>query len=57
MDAEHRERKAANIAWLRRAFSEAKTNNRRGLALLTQGRLEKFLSPRARESDSVTARG
>ena len=36
MDAEHRERKAANIAWLRRAFSEAKTNSRRGLALLTQ---------------------
>jgi hypothetical protein len=24
---------------------------------LTYGRLEKFLSPRARESDSVTARG
>src|SRR3982075_1716238 len=36
MDAEHRERKAANIAWLRRAFSEAKTNSRRGPARLTK---------------------
>ena len=36
MDAEHRERKAANIAWLRNAFSEAKASNSRGLALLTQ---------------------
>ena len=36
MDAEHRERKAANIAWLRKAFSEAKASNSRGLALLAQ---------------------
>ena len=36
MDAEHSERKAANIAWLRNAFSEAKASNSRGLALLTQ---------------------
>jgi hypothetical protein len=36
MDAEHRERKAANIAWLRKAFSEAKASNSHGLALLTQ---------------------
>ena len=36
MDAEHSERKAANIVWLRKAFSEAKANNSRGLALLTQ---------------------
>jgi hypothetical protein len=36
MDAEHRERAAANIAWLRKAFSEAKASNSRGLALLTQ---------------------
>jgi hypothetical protein len=36
MDSEHRERKAANIAWLRKAFSEAKAHNSRGLALLTQ---------------------
>jgi len=36
MDAEHHERKAANIVWLRKAFSEAKASNSRGLALLTQ---------------------
>jgi hypothetical protein len=36
MDSEHRERKAANIAWLRKAFSDAKASNGRGLALLTQ---------------------
>ena len=36
MDAEHRERKAANIVWLRKAFSEAKASNSRGLAILTQ---------------------
>ncbi len=36
MDAEHLERKAANIAWMRKAFSEAKANNSRGLALLIQ---------------------
>ena len=27
-------RKAGNIVWLRKAFSEAKANNSRGLALL-----------------------
>ena len=36
MDAEHRERKAANIVWLRKSFSEAKASNSRGLAILTQ---------------------
>jgi hypothetical protein len=36
MDSEHRERKAANIAWLRKAFSDAKASNGHGLALLTQ---------------------
>jgi hypothetical protein len=36
MDAEHRERKAANIAWLRQAFNEAKGSNSRGLAVMTQ---------------------
>ena len=30
MDAEHRERKAANIVWLRKSFSEAKASNSRG---------------------------
>jgi hypothetical protein len=35
MDAEHCERKAANIGWLRKAFSEAKASNSRGLALFS----------------------
>jgi hypothetical protein len=37
MDAEHVERKAANIAWLKQAFAEAKAAGSRGLAILTQG--------------------
>ncbi len=37
MDAEHLERKAANIAWLKQAFSEAKANGSRGIVILTQG--------------------
>jgi hypothetical protein len=36
MDAEHQERKAANIAWLKRAFAEARTAGSRGLVILTQ---------------------
>lgn len=36
MDAEHRERKAANIAWLRAAFAKAKSENSRGLVLMSQ---------------------
>jgi hypothetical protein len=36
MDAEHRERKAANIAWMRATFARAKAGNSRGLVLLTQ---------------------
>lgn len=36
MDAEHLERKAANIAWLKQAFAEAKTTNSLGLVILTQ---------------------
>ena len=36
MDAEHLERKAANIAWLKQAFAEAKTANSRGVVILTQ---------------------
>jgi len=36
MDAEHRERKAANLAWLRQAFAEAKATNARGVVILTQ---------------------
>ncbi len=36
MDAEHLERKAANIAWLKQAFAEAKASNSLGLVILTQ---------------------
>jgi hypothetical protein len=36
MDAEHAERKAANIAWMAQAFARAKADNSRGLVLMTQ---------------------
>lgn len=36
MDAEHIERKAANLAWIRQAFAEARTTDSRGLVILTQ---------------------
>jgi len=36
MDAEHLERKAANLSWMRQAFAEAKATNSRGLVILTQ---------------------
>ena len=36
MDAEHVERKAANIAWMKQAFAEAKTSNSLGVVVLTQ---------------------
>jgi hypothetical protein len=36
MDAEHMERKAANLAWMKQAFAEAKASNSRGLVILTQ---------------------
>jgi hypothetical protein len=36
MDAEHLERKAANIAWMKQAFAEARAANGRGLVILTQ---------------------
>ena len=36
MDAEHRERKAANLVWLRAAFAAAKADNSRGLVLMVQ---------------------
>lgn len=36
MDAEHAERTAANIAWLKKAFAAAKTANAPGLVLMTQ---------------------
>ncbi len=36
MDTEADERMAANIAWLRKAFADAKANNSAGLVLITQ---------------------
>jgi len=36
MDAEHAERTKANIAWMRKAFADAKAKNSIGLVLLTQ---------------------
>lgn len=36
MDAEQRERKAANLAWLKQAFAHAKADNSHGLVLMTQ---------------------
>jgi hypothetical protein len=36
MDAEHLERKAANLAWMKAAFAEAKATASRGLVILTQ---------------------
>ena len=36
MDAEHVERKAANLAWIKQAFVEAKATDSRGLVILTQ---------------------
>jgi hypothetical protein len=36
LDAEHRERKAANLAWMQAAFAKAKTDNSRGLVLMSQ---------------------
>jgi predicted phosphodiesterase len=39
MDAEHTERKAANIAWLKQTFAHAKADGSLGLVLLTQANL------------------
>jgi hypothetical protein len=36
MDAEHIERKTANIAWMKEAFARAKADNSRGLVLMIQ---------------------
>jgi hypothetical protein len=40
MDVEHRERKAANIAWMKHAFALAKTAGSRGLCLMVQANPE-----------------
>ena len=36
MQAEHRERKAANLAWMRATFAKAKSNNSHGIVLMAQ---------------------
>lgn len=36
MDAEHHERKAANMAWMKQAFARAKADGSRGLVIFTQ---------------------
>lgn len=38
-DAEHKERKAANLAWLKAAFTKARADNSRGLVLMIQANL------------------
>jgi hypothetical protein len=50
MDAEQRERKAANLAWLRAAFAKAKSDNSRGLVIMTQANpgFENFWPPDAK---------
>ena len=50
MDAEHLERKAANLAWMRQAFAEAKAEGSRGLVILTQANpgFENFWPPAAK---------
>ena len=39
MDAEHAERKAANLAWIRSLFAEAKRSDARGLVLMAHANL------------------
>ena len=50
MQAEHRERKAANIAWMGAAFAKAKSDNSRGVVLMTQANpgFENYWPPDAR---------
>jgi hypothetical protein len=50
MDAEHLERKAANIAWMKQTFVEARASNSRGLVILTQANpgFENFWPPNAK---------
>lgn len=50
MDAEHLERKAANLAWMRQAFAEAKATGSRGVVILTQANpgFENFWPPAAK---------
>jgi hypothetical protein len=47
MDAEHNERKAANLAWIKAAFARARADNSRGLVLMIQANpgFENFWPP------------
>jgi hypothetical protein len=50
MDAEQRERQAANIAWIKTAFARARSDNSRGLVLMTQANpgFENYWPPNAK---------
>jgi hypothetical protein len=50
MDDEYRERKAANLAWIRSGFATAKTKGSRGIVLLAQAdpRFENYWPPAAK---------
>jgi hypothetical protein len=50
MDAEQRERQAANVAWIKAAFARAKADNSRGLILMTQANpgFENYWPPAAK---------
>jgi hypothetical protein len=50
MDAEYRERKAANLAWMRAAFTAAKADGSRGLVLMAQANpgFENYWPPAAK---------
>ncbi len=52
MDAEHFERKAANLAWLKQAFAQARATDSRGVVILTQAnpRFEMAWRPGTRRS-------
>jgi hypothetical protein len=61
MDAEHFERKAANLSWMKQAFAEAKATGGKGLVIMTQANpgFENFwpADPRARYFFPFIARG
>ena len=50
MDAEHTERKAANLAWIKAAFAKARADNSRGLVLMIQANpgFENYWPPAAK---------
>jgi len=50
MGAEHRERKAANLQWMKQAFAEAKAADSKGLVIMVQANpgFENFWPPAAK---------